>query len=201
MQINSVSGNGIDSVSLQKMMAEMKERCFKKLDADGDGGIDASELTDLAKTTDKSADEIISAYDKNQDGALNADEMDAMMREMKPRFSFGDGEGMQRGGEPGDMAAMKAQWFEKLDANNNGGIDASELTDLAKSTDQTADEVLSKYDTNQDGVLNADEMDAMMRELRPRFGSEGTGNEEGYDQNSNTLLANSLTSSTFVIQA
>jgi hypothetical protein len=87
MQINSVSGSSMEAVSLQQMMADRKKRCFNKLDADGDGGIDASELTDLAKTTDKSADEIIRAYDENQDGVLNADEMDAMMREMKPHFA------------------------------------------------------------------------------------------------------------------
>lgn len=86
MQISGAGSGGIDSVSMQKMMTEMKKKWFDKMDSDGSGGVDAGELSALAETTDKSADAIVTRYDSDKDGSLNATEFDSMMKEMKPKF-------------------------------------------------------------------------------------------------------------------
>ena len=64
----------------------MKQKFFDKMDTDGDGVIDSKELTGLAKTTGKSASDLIKTYDKDQDGALNATEFDSMIKEVRPNF-------------------------------------------------------------------------------------------------------------------
>lgn len=177
MQINSVSGSSVDAVSMQKMMLELRDRWFKKLDADGDGGIDAGELSDLAKTTGQSASEIIQTYDADQDGVLNADEMDAMMKTLRPPHH--PDEAAEGGKPPPPPPDMKAEWFNTLDSDRSGGIDATELTDLAKHVDQTADALLNRYDTNGDGVLDASELDAMMQALRPQDDEQTAEGAEG----------------------
>jgi Ca2+-binding EF-hand superfamily protein len=180
MQITGVSSNA-ENVSMQKMMEEMRKMMLKKLDANSDGQINASELAEVADKTGVKAEALIQQYDNDQDGMLNEDEMDAMMKGTRP-------DGPPPGPPPSsemseadekddsdlltaleDEAKMKQMWFKKLDASDDGKIDASELSKLAETTDQSANEIINQYDKNQDGVLNANEVDKMMSEMKPQY--------------------------------
>lgn len=87
MQVSDAGSSSTNAVSIQDMMAAMmKKQWFDKMDTNCDGVVDASELADLAKATDKSAEDIITKYDKDQDGVLNATEFDKMMQGMRPKF-------------------------------------------------------------------------------------------------------------------
>lgn len=70
--------------------------------------------------------------------------------------------------------AMKEHLFNKVDADHSGSVDATELQGMldhvAKKTGQAAgnaDEMLTKFDSNGDGSLGMDELDAGMKSLMP----------------------------------
>ena len=86
MSISAIGSSGSDVTSISDLMAQMKQKFFDKMDTDGDGVIDSKELTGLAKTTGKSASDLIKTYDKDQDGSLNATEFDSMIKEIRPNF-------------------------------------------------------------------------------------------------------------------
>ena len=101
MQVSSISSSSVDTASMQKMMEEMKKKFFTKTDANGDGSVDASELSDLAKTTGKSASDLISTYDADKSGSLSATEFDKMMQETKPKYHMDGTDGMPPPPPPG----------------------------------------------------------------------------------------------------
>lgn len=74
---------------------------FAKLDADGSGGIDTSELQTLtdqmsAKTgMDISVEEVSATYDADNDGLLNQEETKSMMMEIRQNMGSGQQKGMQ----------------------------------------------------------------------------------------------------------
>jgi Ca2+-binding EF-hand superfamily protein len=66
-----------------------------------------------------------------------------------------------------------AQKLKELDTDSNGGLDKTELSsmaqDLSKMTGQTlkADDMMTTYDTNNDGLLSQDEVGKMMQQVLP----------------------------------
>lgn len=74
---------------------------FAKLDVDGNGGIDTSELQTLtdkisAKTgMDMSVEEVSATYDADNDGLLSQDETKAMMMEIRQKMGSSQQKGMQ----------------------------------------------------------------------------------------------------------
>jgi len=78
----------------------------------------------------------------------------------------------------GQMAGMgrrpsPAEMFSKIDEDGSGGLDQAELSDLATKLsemtgeDVDAEELLSEYDTDQDGQLSEEETQALMDDHRP----------------------------------
>jgi Ca2+-binding EF-hand superfamily protein len=98
-------------------------------------------------------------------------------------------QGMRSRPDPG-------QKFKELDTDSNGGLDKTELSamskELAKMTGKTinVDDAIKNYDTNNDGLLNQNEMGAMMQnEIGPPPNSESGGVSS--QQAANTYQANS----------
>lgn len=85
--------NGINSTISGSIMSQgMRSRPdpaekFQSLDVDGSGGLDKTELSELAKELSKMTgktldiDSSITTYDANGDGVLSQDETDKMMRD------------------------------------------------------------------------------------------------------------------------
>lgn len=81
------------------------------------------------------------------------------------------------------MQKHRDEMFNKIDSNSDGGIDKTEFSVLAQQmaattgtssnsstgtgTTQGVDNVFSTYDTNGDGILSADELDAYMKANPP----------------------------------
>ncbi len=68
-----------------------KEKMFAKVDSDGSGGVDSSELQamldKMSERTGQSlgmADELLAKMDANADGSLDADELDSGMKSLMP---------------------------------------------------------------------------------------------------------------------
>jgi Ca2+-binding EF-hand superfamily protein len=119
---------------------------FKKIDSDGSGGVDATELqtmfTDMASKSGNSsntpdASKMINQFDANSDGSLDQSEMGKAMQSMMP--------------PPNTMDFARQR--------SGGSGDACGSTQSASDTStQTMQDLLSSIDTNQDGAIDKSEM-------------------------------------------
>lgn len=152
MEISGIGTGSQDLVSMAKMMAEMRQKMFQRLDQNGDGGLDESELSDVAEKTGREASDILEEYDTNGDGVLDATEADQMAGEMKPH-----------GPPPPPPDVI----FSELDEDESGSLDETELSVLAEKTGENASDLLKTYDVNEDGALDSSEAQSMFAELAP----------------------------------
>jgi hypothetical protein len=93
------------------------------------------------------ARERLMALDANHDGKISKDEFAARAQMMGDRRGGGDGNGGPRQHEGGGM-------FDRLDANQDGFIDATEVNAMLARR-------FARMDANHDGVLTPDERHAM----------------------------------------
>ena len=86
---------------------------------------------------------------------------------------FGQMQMQSMGQKPGQEGK-----FAKLDTDGNGGIDTSELQTITDKISQrtgqavSVEEVSATYDADNDGLLNQDETNTMMMELREKMGGK-----------------------------
>lgn len=127
------------------------------IDADKDGELSAEEIANAATT--------LKTLDKNSDGKLD-------MVEMRPNFEgmgrgFGGppgGPGFGGGSGGGGSEEMKNRLIA-MDANKNGKLEKDEIPERMQS-------MFSRADKNEDGAIDKEEMNAMVRE---RAGGQGGG--------------------------
>ena len=97
------------------------EEMFKKLDSDGNGSLNQTELDTLAKDmksmTGQTIDtkNAISTYDKDGDGALNKSEMDTMMKTEHGK----SGTKTEQANSSNDQFSLLMQMLEKSTANQS----------------------------------------------------------------------------------
>jgi len=125
--------------------AEMKEKRFNKLDADGDGSISREEMEAVsekrkARKASKKA-EILERYDTNLDGELS----DAERTVLKAERDAKRAEKGERGGKKGKRGERP-----NPDANGDGFISLDEHLAMA-------DQLFARLDANSDGVLTEGE--------------------------------------------
>ncbi len=112
--------------------AAMKERMFAKVDTDGSGSVDKSEMQTMLKAIASkngeslgSADELMTEMDRNGDGSLSSDELDAGMKSLLPAppstVDFAQQHGRTGSGAADDL-------FAALDADGDGTIGKAELS-------------------------------------------------------------------------
>jgi hypothetical protein len=141
----------------------MRQRMFDKADADGSGGIDASELkgalAKLAEDTGQDvgdADELLTKWDANGDGILDIDEMDTGMKSLMPPPSSTMEFAQRQGGMPPPPPLEE-------------GEDAVSSTDTRSAADQLArlvESLTKAMDTNGDQSIGADEVQDFLSQLR-----------------------------------
>jgi len=122
---------------------------FKKIDTDGSGTVDATELQNMftnmaSKSGDTSgtsstpdASKLIKEFDADGDGSLNQDEMGKAMQSLTPPTNTMD--------------------FARHHSHGAGKASGSNAS--ADSSQQTMQDLLSAVDTNQDGTIDKSELD------------------------------------------
>jgi Ca2+-binding EF-hand superfamily protein len=164
------------------MLSAVKDQVFKAFDADQDGKVSAQEIAKLGNNDpDKLADKqaMVSAFDRNGDGALDSGEFGASRlldsKNLKTLLGVQDEAGV-------------AKWLvSRADTDGDGALSAAEYAGVAPpssgrivaegesardSAEQVNAEVFSGTDADQDGRLSAAELTAKL-EAAPqifRFG-------------------------------
>ena len=168
---------------------------FKKLDADGSGGISESELETLAQKISKDTGQTIdskkaiSTYDTDGNGELNSEEMSAFMQ-----ATMQQGMGMM--GMHGGHHGKEGDLFTALDTDGSGGVSQSELdtwaTNMSSETGKTLDtsKAISTYDTDGNGELSSTEFKSFL----DASGIKPPPPPESSESNASTTTANSVLS-------
>ncbi|MBW8886877.1 MAG: EF-hand domain-containing protein [Fibrobacteres bacterium] len=133
--INSIQGGSPGASTPLK-----HNRRFAKMDKNGDGGLDESELAGMAKRTGKSASQLLSEMDTNQDGKVDSGEMRTAME--KRRAASG-----QAPDAAGQFTTALMNILKQLQGGSTGGSDGSS-------------DAFSKMDTDGDGKLTPAEFAA-----------------------------------------
>lgn len=165
--IQSTSSSGDAWAAMRAQRSQMHARMFAKVDTDGSGGVDKTELqTMLSDISDKSGtdltsniDDTFTKFDTNGDGTLSSDELGQGMHDLMPPPSTMDF-AQARGGNSG----MQDDLFSRIDTNGDGSIDKDEMTvvtDKFKSdTGKDGSDMFTQLDSDGDSKLTQAEFDA-----------------------------------------
>ena len=160
--ISSVS-SAWSSASVQRASrpGPSPERLLSKIDTDGSGGVSDTELQGLLDNVAKktgvssqtSAADLVTRYDANGDGSLNADELGKTLQSVLPPPPSTMAFAQSRSGE-GSSSATSAtgqagdDLFGKVDSDGDGAVSKTELQALL--------EAMSGGTANQTGVSGDD---------------------------------------------
>lgn len=132
--MSTISGLGGTSPSWntgqsgQSRKAEHDARMFAKVDSDGSGGVDATELAAMLEHAGQSGDsaELLKKMDGDGDGSLSSDELSQGMRDLMPPPSSTLDFAQSRGAAAND-ASGDSDAFATLDADGDGQLSRSEF--------------------------------------------------------------------------
>lgn len=131
------------------------------------------------QTKKESSDDVFAKLDKNDDGTISQDEMTAVFgsTDGASKFSAADTDGdgkvtaaelktaMEKAGQENMQSKMSEDLFTKLDSNSDNSISKDEMTAVFGSTDGASK--FSAADTNGDGKVTLDELQAAMEKAGP----------------------------------
>ncbi len=178
--ISGVSGSSNAWAALNTQRSQHQAKMFAKVDTDGSGGVDQTELDSmLSKISEKTgasvgdAKELFTQMDSNSDGSLSSDELDTGMQALMPpppsTMEFAQSRGM------GGSEDSQDDLFAKVDTDGDGSVSQDELkvlTDkIQEDTGQDLSEDFAKLDTDGDGSLSQTEFEA--GRPQPPEGSQG----------------------------
>jgi len=159
---------------------------FDKVDSDGSGGIDATELQSLLDRmsgtstggTGTSADDTLTQFDADGDGSLGQDELEQAMQALRPptsTLSFAQ----QRNAESAAVSSSGDDLFSKLDTDGSGEVSSDELQVMLDKMAEdhgasalSADDEINRLDSDGNGSLSAEELQAG-RQMQGPGGPQG----------------------------
>lgn len=162
--ISSIQG-GSSGGSLGGSAPLKHNRRFAKMDKNGDGGLDESELAGMAKRTGKDASQLLSEMDTNKDGKVDSGEMQTAMD--KRRAASGqapDAAGQfttslmnllnqLQGGASGGGGSSDA--FSKMDSDGDGKLSPAEFAaGTAKQNDGSGQNLASAAQEFTSSLMN-----------------------------------------------
>ncbi|XP_026380834.1 probable calcium-binding protein CML18 [Papaver somniferum] len=157
------------SVSLENM--EEVEGVFKRFDANGDGKISSTELSDVLKalgseTSPEELKQMMDEIDKDGDGFIDLKEF--------ADFHHGTTDGSNiNGANVADGITELKDAFDMYDKDKNGLISATELHMVLKSLGESCtvhdcEKMIGSVDADGDGNVNFEEFKKMMTNSTPK---------------------------------
>lgn len=121
------------------------DKMFAKVDADGSGGVDKTELQGLLDkvaqktgvSNSSSTDQLFSKMDSNGDGSLSKDELGKGMKDIMPPPSTMDF-AQSRSDSTDSSTSGKDDLFAKVDTNGDGSVSQAEMKSLMDIMDKMA---------------------------------------------------------------
>jgi Ca2+-binding EF-hand superfamily protein len=183
--MSTLSGVGgtsnVWSATASSRASAMRDKMFSKVDSDGSGSVDKTELQSMLDhissntgTSAGNADELLTKMDSDGNGSLSQTELEAGIKDLMPPPSSTVSFAQQRGGADAQGAAPP-------DGPPPGGMpppppaDASASSDVASSNSSSSTS-FDPLDTNQDGVVSAQERAAGdLQDLMKALDSNGDG--------------------------
>lgn len=170
--ISGVNGSGNAWAQLNTQRSNHQAKMFAKVDTDGSGSVDQSELdTMLSKISEKTGAtfddtaKVMSSMDSNGDGSLSSDELDSGMKSLMPPpstvdFAQAHAEGPPPGPQPtgatasaSSTSASSSTSYDPLDTNQDGTVSEMErLAGALKELAQTATQKASDGDESQNVI-------------------------------------------------
>jgi Ca2+-binding EF-hand superfamily protein len=167
------------SATASSRASAMREKMFAKVDSDGSGSVDQTELQSMLDhissktgTSAGSATDLLSKMDSDGSGSLSQTELEAGMKDLMPAPSSTISFAQQRGGDmqgdgppPGGMPPPSA------------GASSSSGTAASTSSSSTSSTSFDPLDTNEDGVVSAQERAAGdLKDLMKALDGNSDGN-------------------------
>lgn len=159
----------------------IKEKMFAKVDSDGSGAVDGSELQAmLGKMSERSgqslgsADELLSKMDSNGDGSLDADELDGGMKSLLPPPSSTLEFAGQRTGNAGGAGGPPGGGHGGPPPGPPPEQGASEKTSSNSPSSSSSSSSTDPLDLNGDGTVSAQEramaaLQQLVQQLRDAY--------------------------------
>ena len=170
--IGGISGGGYDVTSIWQNL-------FKKIDQNGDGSIDKTEIESIVSKSDLNVEDVFTKLDTDQDGVIGQNEYQDALSKLQAQFPHPPPE---MGKDPGDL-------FSKMDSDGDGSVSKAELTTFMGKDTSVVDKILSEVDTDNDGVISRAESDAHLEKQKgerkagppPEFAMNQTDNQEDWE--------------------
>jgi len=167
--------SGISGSSSTYDLSGFASKLLKRLDTNGDGGIDVSELQAVAAGSNVDSSELFTSLDANADGSVDPAELESVLRKIA---------GDQQGHHPpkahnGMQRPDPSEMFAAADTNGDGVIGKDEFAAMAPPDADASmtDEIFASIDTDGNGSIDEAENGVAMQRLGPPpppQGSDGT---------------------------
>lgn len=178
--IGGISSIGaFDSASV----SQLRQNMFSKIDKNGDGSLDKSELETFAQRTGKSVDDILKDMDADQDGVVTETEFSDAADRFEKKMETADfimsmasivGSGRSENSIIPLDDVSSDDIFDAIDSNSDGSIDKSELAASLEASGSNAnvDDVLDTLDTDKDGTVSQSELASAIQQQIEDFESK-----------------------------
>ena len=184
-------------------MVKMQEKAFAKMDANGDGGVDKSELSafleETASTNNTSdsdlsnINDLFNDMDTDGDGSITqqeaSDAVNNMLKQLQGQIMnarIGSGGGMPPPppmGPPPGAAQSDEEMFSSIDSDSDSNISQTELAAMLEQMPKnqgagqgfSVSDIISRDDTDGDGQISKDEFSTAMSQRRSEMESRMNG--------------------------
>ena len=165
-------------------LSEMRQKMFNKIDTNGDGSIDKTEMSALlqqntSQDTSSLVDKIFSKQDTDQNGLISQIESNSAMEKLGQEMKKGGGISATSG-----MPPSPDKVFDTADTNKDGFVSKDELAAVMGQNGNNIDKLFSKIDTDGDGLISRTEDETFRKQMTEQMQQKETANSGTNDINS-----------------
>ncbi|MBA4397541.1 MAG: hypothetical protein C0394_09200 [Syntrophus sp. (in: bacteria)] len=196
-EITMVSGISSSSSFSTASLSEMRQKMFNKIDTNGDGSIDKTEMSALlqqntSQDTSSLVDKIFSKQDTDQNGLISLIESNSAMEKLAQEMKQGGGISAVSG-----MPPSPNKVFDTADTDKDGFVSKDELAAVMGKNGGNIDKLFSKADTDGDGLISRTEDETFRKQMTERMqqndsANSGTNSNSGFVQDLQSKMFDAL---------